>query len=613
MRWSLALLLLVGCAAGDIEDDDTVDAIVGVTPGDCPARADCAERACGIEPVCGTDCGSCGAGADCVAGQCVCVPDCEGRTCRPDGCGGICEACPAGQGCSNGACVDLGECPAAAACGERVCGPDPVCQTDCGACPDGEVCQDGQCAAAPEGCPDIADCADRACGPDPVCGVACGQCEMGECLDGACIVDICGPRVCGPDGMGGSCGTCPDGQACGDGQCACVPSCDGLVCGDDGCGGSCGECPMGVACDAGTCACDARWVTPVAGLVRGVVEVGAYVVAYGQADGGAHAWVFDLCGAPVNDAPVALPGAAAGAMLTVGHAVDDDLLVGGPISAAQGMAADIDAAVTRLTLPDLTPAWATRIDTGAAQTTISDLARDAQGEVWFAGAQGFYPNLTARLGLIDGAGAACAWPPLASDANATHEVTTSADGATVFVSVIDAPVAAIDRYSADCLLAPGCACVPDGRVELPDVAAGAFAAMSGLEVAGDVAYVAVYWFTQGFQDMRGEVRRVPLDGGEQTIFVWNPTATFDFLYDLILVPDGGVRVAAARGFAVMGQPPNDAVMLAFGPELGEPVEHVVGPGILVDLAAGRGAIYAVRTLNMESFVHRCAESGACAP
>lgn len=36
----------------------------------------------------------------------------------------------------------------------------------------------------------------------------------------------------------------------------CIPDCAGRVCGDDGCGGSCGSCPLGMHCENGQCVCD---------------------------------------------------------------------------------------------------------------------------------------------------------------------------------------------------------------------------------------------------------------------------------------------------------------------------------------------------------------------
>ena len=68
---------------------------------------------------------------------------------------------------------------------------------------------------------------------------------------GSCTPNCTG-KVCGDDGCGGSCGTCPSGQACNSsGQCGgCTPNCSGKVCGSDGCGGSCGNCPSGQTCNA---------------------------------------------------------------------------------------------------------------------------------------------------------------------------------------------------------------------------------------------------------------------------------------------------------------------------------------------------------------------------
>jgi hypothetical protein len=66
----------------------------------------------------------------------------------------------------------------------------------------------------------------------------------------------CNGLSCGDDGCGGSCGTCPGGQTCANGQCTsggCTPNCNGLSCGDDGCGGSCGTCPGGQSCSGGQC------------------------------------------------------------------------------------------------------------------------------------------------------------------------------------------------------------------------------------------------------------------------------------------------------------------------------------------------------------------------
>ena len=74
-----------------------------------------------------------------------------------------------------------------------------------------------------------------------------------DCIEGQCLhVDIpdCTGKVCGDDGLGGSCGICPEGQECSaDGtECLCAPSCQDRECGDNGCGGTCGICPLGKSC-----------------------------------------------------------------------------------------------------------------------------------------------------------------------------------------------------------------------------------------------------------------------------------------------------------------------------------------------------------------------------
>ncbi|OQC35519.1 MAG: Serine/threonine-protein kinase pkn1 [Deltaproteobacteria bacterium ADurb.Bin058] len=77
-------------------------------------------------------------------------------------------------------------------CGERVCGPDPVCEQSCGQCPEGKTCNsEGQCVA--EGC--VPACGERKCGVDPVCGtLSCGECEANyECDDdGQCMPTVPG-------------------------------------------------------------------------------------------------------------------------------------------------------------------------------------------------------------------------------------------------------------------------------------------------------------------------------------------------------------------------------------------------------------------------------------
>ncbi len=168
-----------------------------------------------------------------------CFARCGERECGPDPvCGSSCGQCPDSQVCNDGSCCSP-------VCGGRDCGVDPVCLSSCGSCGDGEVCTDQDRCCRPE-------CAGRECGPDPVCGFSCGQCSgVDECgADGLCFcVPDCGEQTCGLDDKCGlSCGSCADNEVCLDGQC-CAPDCAGRDCGPDpNCGQDCGQCASGEIC-----------------------------------------------------------------------------------------------------------------------------------------------------------------------------------------------------------------------------------------------------------------------------------------------------------------------------------------------------------------------------
>ena len=68
---------------------------------------DCKGRQCGPDG-CGGSCGSCPENSECIQGQCQCTPDCINRVCGPDGCGGQCKpGCPQGVMCTpDGKCAD---------------------------------------------------------------------------------------------------------------------------------------------------------------------------------------------------------------------------------------------------------------------------------------------------------------------------------------------------------------------------------------------------------------------------------------------------------------------------------------------------------------------------
>jgi len=137
-------------------------------------------------------------------------------------------------------------------CGNRICGPDPVCSQSCGTCKSGERCDaDGQCQE--DSC--VPECINLECGPDPVCSQSCGTCTAPDTCNskGQCeCVKNCTGRVCGPDPIcGQSCGSCLSPKICSShGQCECVKDCTGRVCGPDPvCGQSCGSCSIYTHCD----------------------------------------------------------------------------------------------------------------------------------------------------------------------------------------------------------------------------------------------------------------------------------------------------------------------------------------------------------------------------
>ena len=98
---------------------------------------------------------------------------------------------------------------------------------------------------------------EPSCDPNECPGKPCGICpEPTECVDGECLcVPKCEGKKCGDDGCGGVCGTCSSGLQCVEGICMCVPSCGGGAadCGPDGCGGVCGTCVEGDVCNKGVC------------------------------------------------------------------------------------------------------------------------------------------------------------------------------------------------------------------------------------------------------------------------------------------------------------------------------------------------------------------------
>lgn len=202
--------------------DDNCDGVTDEGCGECrdPVCApflcteDCDQPDCEID-CCDGSCNLCHDGSVCLKGEC-CMPDCCGRECGSDGCGGWCGQCPKWHQCNK----ESGQCEVYNECGVW----------------EGEVgCQECSCQLC-------------VCGKDPFC---CDQPWDSKCVHlcknecGGCLTcdSQCAGLECGLDGCGGSCGNCPAGQGCVNGQCgACTPDCTGRECGDDGCGGSCGTC-----------------------------------------------------------------------------------------------------------------------------------------------------------------------------------------------------------------------------------------------------------------------------------------------------------------------------------------------------------------------------------
>ena len=165
---------------------------------------------------------TCEDGDECVEGECIaiCVPQCEGKQCGPDGCGGVCGACDEHYAC------DVGMCIYQPGCGDGAC--DPELNEDCSLC-------------------------------ELDCGCGCGE----VCEAGSCVWTACDGRECGSDGCEGNCGECPADEVCfADGTCACIPECEGKQCGDDRCGSPCGVCPDGQGCVENKCLVLAQFGEP---------------------------------------------------------------------------------------------------------------------------------------------------------------------------------------------------------------------------------------------------------------------------------------------------------------------------------------------------------------
>ncbi len=225
----------------------------------------------------------CTQGDTCAAGTCLSGPAtncddgniCTDDTCQPEvGCihslnNAPCsddDVCTINDHCHLGACI--GGAP-------LLCADNDPCTED--GCLPGEGCVftaiAGCCPAGLTDCAGI--CQDLV--NDPVncgeCGKSCAPVDNGDvaCQESQCVIAACEEYFddCDQDYESGceanlltdslNCQNCGDmcavdeGENCLDGQCLCIPACQGKDCGDDGCGGVCGECQGGEDCLDGVC------------------------------------------------------------------------------------------------------------------------------------------------------------------------------------------------------------------------------------------------------------------------------------------------------------------------------------------------------------------------
>jgi len=229
----------------------------------------------------------------------VCVPQCEGLECGPDGCGGICGFCPYGKFCKGGICIEYCQ----PDCTGKECGDDG-CGGECGECDENEFCAPNFTCVL-KGCEP--QCAGKECGPDG-CGGFCGSCPEGYICDPnmfICIVDTsCHDVTATGRCVGNELQWCEngvlqkkdcsaEGLLCGYSDLAkkymclkpeqCTPQCAGKECGPDGCNGLCGECEQGLVCSTyGKCGEPCGTITE-AGICQGEILVfchGGILVKY---------------------------------------------------------------------------------------------------------------------------------------------------------------------------------------------------------------------------------------------------------------------------------------------------------------------------------------------
>ena len=161
LRWDAVLLWRRSPATRVLPDRPPTSATRRARAVPRTARAArAAQTGCGA----GGTCGSCPSGQTCneTTGQCQgsCTPQCQGKTCGPDGCGGSCGTCFSADTCQSGICCrpmngtccivaprSPGQCSATVPC----CSPMP-CQNGSCCIPSGfgcdrqpELCCSGAC------------------------------------------------------------------------------------------------------------------------------------------------------------------------------------------------------------------------------------------------------------------------------------------------------------------------------------------------------------------------------------------------------------------------------------------------------------------------------------
>ncbi|MDP6946387.1 MAG: hypothetical protein QF464_19720, partial [Myxococcota bacterium] len=268
---------------GTLPDEETIE------PTGCTGHAACtAELADQLNP--------CEEGRCAEDGTCVVVvsedgvscddhaPCTEGDVCTAGVCGGLPRSCDDENPCTEDTCDPKeAESPCLHTLVEGLCDDGDFCTVD-------DTCTDSGCVGVPTDCSAMdGDCAVGQCDPsNGACLTVLSEdgstCDDGDfctsedtCQAGACagsltdcshIDSVCGTGYCEPET--GACvallinegGACDDNNpntafdTCVDGECVCLPQCEGKACGPDGCGGICsGGCDPGETCNQSQCVC----------------------------------------------------------------------------------------------------------------------------------------------------------------------------------------------------------------------------------------------------------------------------------------------------------------------------------------------------------------------